>query len=334
MKKVSIKDIAKLSGVSVATVSRVINNNGRFSEETKKKVLDIIDQTGYQTNYSAKSLRMNKSFSIGILVPDISNYFFSHVVQKIEEQLFEKGYSTIICNTSRNHSKEQAYIKMLEGKMIDGIIIISGVQEFDLSKELNYSHIPYVCIDREPGDKKNTVFISSNHYQGGLEATNLLCNAGAQNLLMVTYTRQSSSSKERLRGFKDSLKQHRKLFDEKKNTYTIDFSKSDWQDMFFQHIIKYKIDSIFAVNDNIAIRLVNFFNQKKIKIPEQLQIIGFDNIPIGQYLHPSLTSINQNIESIAKNTVKNLLLAINGEKSNLGAEYIVPIQLIKRNSTR
>lgn len=104
MKKTSIKDIAKLSGVSVATVSRVINNNGRFSEETRKKILDVIEETGYQMNFSAKSLRMNKSFSVGILVPDISNYFFSDVVQKIEEELFELGYSTIICNTGRNLS--------------------------------------------------------------------------------------------------------------------------------------------------------------------------------------------------------------------------------------
>lgn len=91
MKKTSIKDIAKLSGVSVATVSRVINDNGRFSEETREKVLAVIKETNYQMNFSAKSLRMNKSFSVGILVPDISNYFFSSVVQQIEAILFDQA---------------------------------------------------------------------------------------------------------------------------------------------------------------------------------------------------------------------------------------------------
>lgn len=93
MKKYSLKDIATLSGVSIATVSRVINDNGRFSEETRQKVLKVIEETGYKMNYNAKSLRMNRSFTIGILVPDISNYFFADVVQKIEEILFDKGYS-------------------------------------------------------------------------------------------------------------------------------------------------------------------------------------------------------------------------------------------------
>lgn len=176
MKKTSIKDIAKLSGVSVATVSRVINNNGRFSEETRKKILDVIEETGYQMNFSAKSLRMNKSFSVGILVPDISNYFFSDVVQKIEEELFELGYSTIICNTGRNIEKETAYLNMLRSKLVDGIIVISGVDEF----VFHYDDIPYICIDREPLKKEKTIVISSNHYQGAFEATESLINNGCK----------------------------------------------------------------------------------------------------------------------------------------------------------
>ncbi|CRH21139.1 Transcriptional regulator, LacI family (fragment) [Carnobacterium maltaromaticum] len=131
MKNYSIKDIAEIAGVSVATVSRVINDNGRFSEETRKKVLRIIEETGYKMNYSAKNLRMKKSFTIGILVPDISNSFFSEVVQQLEEILFAKGYSTIICNTSRSSEKELAYLRILEGKGIDGLIVISGAEKFE-----------------------------------------------------------------------------------------------------------------------------------------------------------------------------------------------------------
>jgi LacI family transcriptional regulator len=157
MKKISIKDIAQLSGVSVATVSRVINDNGRFSEETRKKVLDVINETGYQMNYSAKSLRMNKSFSIGILVPDISNYFFSDVVQKIEEILFEHGYSTIICNTARNLAKEDAYLQMLESKGVDGIIVISGAEELDFDNSRSKKKfLTYVLIENLK--KRRTLF--------------------------------------------------------------------------------------------------------------------------------------------------------------------------------
>ena len=192
MKKYSLKDIAILSGVSVATVSRVINDNGRFSEETRQKVLKVIEETGYKMNYNAKSLRMNRSFSIGILVPDISNYFFSDVVQKIEEILFDKGYSTIICNTARSQAKETAYLKMLEGKGVDGLVVISGAEAFDFDYSSNEKHIPYICIDREPKTREDTVFISSNHYQGAFEATEELIHVGCKHPLIVMHDRKST----------------------------------------------------------------------------------------------------------------------------------------------
>ncbi|MDU6792106.1 MAG: LacI family DNA-binding transcriptional regulator, partial [Anaerococcus sp.] len=130
MKTLTIKDIAELADVSVATVSRVINNNGRFSEETRKKVLDIIEKTGYKTNYMAKSLRTNRSYTIGVIVPDISNYFFFSIVEKVEQIMFERNFTTIICNTDRSIKKEKAYLELLESKKIDGLIVISGAENF------------------------------------------------------------------------------------------------------------------------------------------------------------------------------------------------------------
>ena len=246
MKKTSIKDIAKLSGVSVATVSRVINNNGRFSEETRKKILDVIEETGYQMNFSAKSLRMNKSFSVGILVPDISNYFFSDVVQKIEEELFELGYSTIICNTGRNIEKETAYLNMLRSKLVDGIIVISGVDEF----VFHYDDIPYICIDREPLKKEKTIFISSNHYQGAFEATESLINNGCKHPAILMYDRQSSSAKERFKGYKDALKKNNISYNESSHLLL-----SGLEENFTENLQAFlertdQVDSFFAVNED------------------------------------------------------------------------------------
>ena len=110
-KKISIKEIAELSGVSVATVSRVINNNGRFSEETRKKVLDIIEKYDYTTNMAAKSLRVSKSNTIGVIVPDINNLFFAELVLEIENFFFKHGYSVFICNTGQNEGQEMEYFK-------------------------------------------------------------------------------------------------------------------------------------------------------------------------------------------------------------------------------
>ncbi|MBC1959451.1 LacI family transcriptional regulator [Listeria welshimeri] len=333
MKKTSIKDIAKLSGVSVATVSRVINDNGRFSEETRQKVLAVIKETNYQMNFSAKSLRMNKSFSVGILVPDISNYFFSSVVQQMEAILFEQGYSTIICNTGRNLDKELAYLNMLESKMVDGLIVISGADEFGFNYSNAENGIPYVCIDRQPEDKKDTIFISSNHYQGAFEATEALIHAGAKSPVIFMHSRQSSSAKERLKGFQDALKKNNIQMDPELSIFTIDLQKPDYQKNIATFVQKAKkIDGIFAINDHIAIELLNFLPTIGKKIPDDIKLIGFDDTPQCNYTVPKLSSVKQNIPEIAQITVDNLISIIKNPEQQKQITEIVPVELSLRGS--
>ncbi|MBC1630758.1 LacI family transcriptional regulator [Listeria welshimeri] len=333
MKKTSIKDIAKLSGVSVATVSRVINDNGRFSEETRQKVLAVIKETNYQMNFSAKSLRMNKSFSVGILVPDISNYFFSSVVQQMEAILFEQGYSTIICNTGRNLDKELAYLNMLESKMVDGLIVISGADEFGFNYSNAENGIPYVCIDRQPKDKKDTIFISSNHYQGAFEATEALIHAGAKSPVIFMHSRQSSSAKERLKGFQDALKKNNIQMDPELSIFTIDLQKPDYQKNIATFVQKAKkIDGIFAINDHIAIELLNFLPTIGKKIPDDIKLIGFDDTPQCNYTVPKLSSVKQNIPEIAQITVDNLISIIKHPEQQKQITEIVPVELSLRGS--
>lgn len=333
MKKTSIKDIAKLSGVSVATVSRVINDNGRFSEETRQKVLAVIKETNYQMNFSAKSLRMNKSFSVGILVPDISNYFFSSVVQQMEAILFEQGYSTIICNTGRNLDKELAYLNMLESKIVDGLIVISGADEFGFNYSNAENGIPYVCIDRQPKDKKDTIFISSNHYQGAFEATEALIHAGAKSPVIFMHSRQSSSAKERLKGFQDALKKNNIQMNPELSIFTMDLQKPDYQKNIATFVQKAKkIDGIFAINDHIAIELLNFLPTIGKKIPDDIKLIGFDDTPQCNYTVPKLSSVKQNIPEIAQITVDNLISIIKNPEQQKQITEIVPVELSLRGS--
>ncbi|EAF6929021.1 LacI family transcriptional regulator, partial [Listeria monocytogenes] len=328
MKKTSIKDIAKLSGVSVATVSRVINDNGRFSEETREKVLAVIKETNYQMNFSAKSLRMNKSFSVGILVPDISNYFFSSVVQQIEAILFDQGYSTIICNTGRNLDKEMAYLNMLESKMVDGLIVISGADEFGFKYTNAENGIPYVCIDRQPKDKKDTIFISSNHYQGAFEATEALIHAGVKSPVIFMHSRQSSSAKERLKGFQDALKKNNIRYDPDVSKFTVDLQIHDYQKSIITFVNEVTtMDGIFAINDNIALELLNLLPTIGKKIPNDIKVIGFDDTPQCNYTVPKLSSVKQNIPKIAQITVDNLITIIKNPKQKKRITEIVPVEL-------
>ena len=334
MKKYSIKDIAKLCNVSVATVSRVINDNGRFSEETRQKVLKAIEETGYQMNYSAKSLRMNKSFTIGILIPDISNYFFADVVQKIEEILFNKGYSTIICNTARNSEKEDAYLKMLASKGVDGIIVISGIEEFSLNETLSNKKIPYICIDREPKNKEHTVFISSNHYQGAFEATETLLTNNSRFPIIVMHQRKSSSSKERLRGFIDALKKNHLSFDPNQNILTLDFGSTTLRKTLSDFLEKFpNVDGIFAINDSIAMEIMSLLKQIGKSVPEDVKVIGFDNAPMSKYSTPTLSTVKQNTSKLADEAVKNLLSLIE-HPLDTGKQLLVPVSLVLRESSQ
>lgn len=325
MKTLTIKDIAELADVSVATVSRVINNNGRFSEETRKKVLDIIEKTGYKTNYMAKSLRTNRSYTIGVIVPDISNYFFFSIVEKVEQIMFERNFTTIICNTDRSIKKEKAYLELLESKKIDGLIVISGAENFAFPQ----NEIPYVCIDREPMDKSKTIFISSNHYKGGYMATKELIKRGSKNPSIVYYNDKATYSKNRISGFEAALK------DENLKISKYSKLKSDPLsiDMDLKKILKGKVDSIFAINDNVAMDVLLSLNENKIKVPDDIQVIGFDDNINDKYMYPSLSTIRQNVDEIARNSVDALIKLMNQEEKP-GKSITIDVELVLRNSTK
>lgn len=336
MKKYSMKDIAELSGVSVATVSRVINNNGRFSEETRKKVENIIEETGYRPNSSAKTLRMNKSFTIGVLVPDITNHFFAELLQKIEEILFDKGYATFICNTNRDREKEDAYLRMLESKGVDGLIIISGADEFGFDYNVNAKRkIPYICIDREPKNNLETIFISSNHYKGAIEATSELIQSGDESPMIVMPFRQSPASRERLIGFKDALKQNGLSFDKEINQLTIDADDQQFEQTLLNHLQSNPgIKGIFAAHDRIAIRILSTLKKINIDVPSQMRVIGFDNTPLSQLTSPSLSSVKHDTDEIAKTAVEKIIGLTIRPELDLGKTFLIPVSLEHRESSK
>jgi len=338
MTRVSIKKIAELSGVSVATVSRVINNNGRFSEETRKKVMKVVKETGYNPNSVAKSLRMKKSYTIGIVVPDITNYFFSDIVQKIEEQLFSHSYSTIICNTGRNNEKELMYLNMLQSKMIDGLIVISGIEEFDLKGAIT-KNIPVVCIDRKPKNPEQTLFISSDHYSGAKEATELLLDKGVKNPVILKHDRQSSSSIERLEAFVDALEERNIPFDESAHVIEVEthgksITKTETFktfNNFFEN--KKKVDGIFAINDQLALYSIEVLKNHNLNIPKDVKVIGFDNTPLAKHTTPTLSSVKQHTDKLAELTCTNLLNLLDKKQTVSYENLVIPVELVERETT-
>ena len=190
-----------MSGVSIATVSRIINGNGRYSKETEEKVKAIIKEHHYVPSMVAKGLRTHKMDNIGLIVPDITNEFFVKLVHEVESALFASSYSSFVCNTNENVEIEQRYLQMLKMQNVSGIIYISGGYN-SAYKEL--ADIPTVFIDRVPNRTKNTekfVMIESDNRQGGYIATRELLEKGCRKVVMLTGRRRVSGQVGRVEGY-------------------------------------------------------------------------------------------------------------------------------------
>ena len=335
-KSISIKEIAKMANVSVATVSRVINNNGRFSKETKEKVEALIKEHGYTTNIAAKSLRTSKSKTIGLIVPNIDNAWFSQLALAIEKQFFDNNYSVFICNTSQDEKKEVAYFKSLDSKMVDGIICISGIEEIPshfLSRD-----IPIVCIDRKPKDHSEAYYVESNHYSGGYQATEELINQGCKNIAILSRNKSLSVNRQRLKGYLDALKDHHLEAKEELQIF-VDANQANYEGarQIINQLIKKRVtfDGIFATNDWRAYGALVALQENGIKVPEQVKLIGFDDIFIASTSHPTLSTIRQDTPALAK-TACDLLLDLMNKEDNteeLQKRYVLPVEIIRREST-
>ncbi|MDR1559394.1 MAG: LacI family transcriptional regulator [Clostridiales bacterium] len=329
-KQLSVKTIAEMAGVSVATVSRVINQNGRFSAETEKRVKDIIKQFDYQPNQLARGLRVSKTRVIGILVPDITNEFFSRITLKIQQALYAYNYATIVCNTNETAEIEIQHMKMLKSQRVSGLIYISG----GICGDFFY---PTVFIDRRPSNEDldaTCVFIESDNRMGGYIAAKELLKNGCKKIAFIRFKDNISSHEERLVGYRQAIEEAGMTHDPNLIIYAKNVSLEEGaaaSDALFSR--NPDTDGVFCSTDLLAVGVIKRLNEKGWNVPRQVKVIGFDNISIANVIHPSLTTVHQDIDSFASLSVNALMSMIDGEpvKQNV---YTVPVKLITRESTR
>ena len=331
-KKISIKEIAELSGVSVATVSRVINNNGRFSEETRKKVLDIIEKYDYTTNMAAKSLRVSKSNTIGVIVPDINNLFFLLLVLEIEKFFFKHGYSVFICNTGQNEVKEKEYFKSLDSKLVDGIICISS--NFVNPSQILKRNIPVVYLNNT--DMKEYYCVECNHYDGGFRATEELIKKGCKRIVLLTNNKRASSVNNKIKGYKDALNKYNiPLISEL--ILRLDLKEGVFEDSLkaINNLIENNMDfdGIFATNDIRAHSALVALQQHNIDVPSKVKIVGYDDTSVSKYANPPISTIYQDKKQLADKSSNLLLNLINKKNIDDDKHIIIPIKLIERKTT-
>lgn len=320
----TIKDVAKKANVSVATVSRVINNTGYVNHETRKIVEDAIDELGYVPNELARSLFRKKSNIIGLIVPHISTYFFAELIEAIEDHIMEKNYKLMIFNSKDDIEIEKKYINVFSQYNIDGLIIVANTKSTRAYMNLK---IPIITIDHIID--KSVPSVTSDNVQGGEIAATKLIEQGCKKIIHFRGPSVLITVVDRARGFYQVMDEHNIDV----HSCDLDFKTPELdliEDFIKQHP---DVDGIFCSSDIIAMYVISVLKRLNYKIPQDVQVIGYDNIELSEVLIPRLTTIAQPINDMGMRTVNNLLTLI--EKKELEETHqTLPVSLVERDSTK
>ena len=332
---VTLKDIAKLCGVSVATVSLVLNNKpNRISESTKKRIIDTAKELQYHPNPMALSLVTRKSNVLGLIIPDVSNLFYTEFIRQVELEAAKRGYTIILGNTDEQGSREYEYVRTFLLRGLAGCILIHSsidMEKYDtkIIDLIRQSKLPFVLIDRQPvaGNIRN-FFIDQQ--LGAYLATTHLINLNHKKIGFISGPLNLDLSKMRYAGYKKALEDHDILFDES----LVEFG--DWRPegghQAGLRLIAKGVSGIFTANDMMAFGVYQAAFSMALRIPQDLSVVGFDDVSFASVVTPGLTTINQPMLQIGIDCVNALFDMINTKKSTGSSKLYTPT-LIVRNST-
>lgn len=323
----TIVDVARLAGVTPTTVSRVINNRGYISEKTKKMVHEAMDELGYQPNEIARSLTKQKSNTIGVIVPHISHPYFAKLISNLENEAAKKDYKIILCNSKEKAEKEKQYLDMCKSNRVAGIIICSGNVE---SNKINTGGIPVVLLEKNFEEGK--LGIQCDNYQGGKLATEHLIECGCKKILHLSgVIDEEMPADNREKAFIDVCSKNEIEYFIKK--YDIDtYNQMNYYDYIKAALNEIEgVDGIFASSDLIAAQVIQVCNEIKIRIPEDIKLVGFDDVDISQLTTPRITTVHQPIKEMARLSIELIDAKYNNIEVN--EKTILPIKLIIRDST-
>ncbi|HMH22308.1 MAG TPA: LacI family DNA-binding transcriptional regulator [Puia sp.] len=294
---ITIKDIAKALGLSTSTVSRALRGSYEISAETKKLVLEYAEKLNYRPNPIALSLKEKRSRSIGIVVCEIANNFFSQVINGIESVAYKKGYYVIISQSHESYEREVANTQYLASRSVDGLLVSLSAETTDLS-HLNKLHdkgFPIVFFDRIT-EEMQTHKVIANNFKGAYQATEHLLQSGFKRIAHLTIASHLSITKERLAGYKAALADYKVPFEESLVKYCnyggLIYSETE-QAVDSLLALKKKPDAIVAASDKLSTGCLTALAKRNIKVPDDMGIVGFTNSLLAEIFHPPLTSIRQ-----------------------------------------
>jgi LacI family transcriptional regulator len=301
-----MRDVAQRAGVSVSTVSHVVNNTRAVSADARAQVQQAMAALGYKPNALARSLRRQKTHSIGMIVPDNANPFFAEIARAIEDIGFARSYSIILCNSDGNLEKQAAYVDLLIERRVAGILFVAAGVSTEVVADLQRRRMPLVVIDRAvPGAAVDRV--QTNHYQGGQLATQHLIELGHRRIACIAAGSDLSPSAERVTGYRDTLAAHGLAYDPDL------VAPGDFQFASGYRAAQQLLDlpqpptAVFACNDLMAVGCISAATARGLRVPQDLAVVGFDDVKLASFTNPPLTTVAQPKREIGRLAMEMLL---------------------------
>lgn len=332
LKSVTIKDIAKVANVSYATVSRALSGSAEIGEETRERVLKICREIGYTTNYVARSMVMKETKLLGLIVANIDNPFMSEMAYHIEMRAREQGYNLMLCNSSHDITLERNVFELLLGRQVDGIILVPANAESYTNLKPLISKVPTVFVSENLRDLPES-YVSVDNFRGTHIGTEYLYSLGHRSILYFGLRRGSVTHQLRADGYLDACRELGIEANVFNSTYTLSSVQAGCQ-MARQIFSKpFPYTAIFAATDSLALGVLEAAEEAGIRIPEDLSLMGFDNILYADLPRIRLTTIEQPKKTMATAAVDILLEKIADESSGYSHRILTPT-LIVRSSCR
>lgn len=322
---ISIREVAELAGVSPATVSRVINGTAKVAPEKKDRILKVIEETNFVPNELARSLYKKSTKLIGLVIPSLQNPYFTQLAGELSQAAEACGYHVFLCDVGTDPEKIKSALQMLMSKAVDGIVLaVSGPE---VEAYLPQCTIPIVAVDCMERSEYVRASLYCDYYAGGRMAAEHLLDSGCRHMVCIKSDQNLFSARMRYQGYRDVCAQR----GVEERTVDCDYDFQSGLTMTEELLKKYPdVDGILACNDIVAISTYKILHKKQIHVPEQIQLVGFDDIHLTRLMSPELTTVHQPIREMARRAVE----LLTEEKRETTEEPIVfPVSLMKRETS-
>jgi LacI family transcriptional regulator len=325
----TIKEVASKAKVSIATVSRAMNNDPRVTKITREKILHIAKKLNYNPNELARNFARQKSNLIGLILPEISDEFFTEVIKGVDEVLYNHGFYTLVASSHKYKSLKDEIVSFTNNRLLSGLILLAPDFKPALEEVLSNSKIPVVLINSDPKQQKFDR-IALDNYEGAFEMTKFLIETkNYKNVAFITGPSDNIDAGLRKKGFKDACRKYEAAYSIEPGNFT---KESGFEACRYLLSGENKPRAIFAGNDMMAIGCYDYIWKTGLKIPDDVAIAGFDDIFVAQYLSPALTTVRIQIEEIGRHAADTLIRRINNNGLSPKVIFKAPSELIIRES--